>query len=193
MYLQTTRFVNLASAISNSSWITYSPFKLSANFSFSKIKAMLGIWDLSEVLPQGPDTILLFSLVSKQGTNYVAIPHMFKVFIQMLSNDPNDFFPSWDKSQWHISLHEKILQFMPHFIYCACEWILQMHSTAKRCHSRFKLGKPIIRLNTANCFISQSKFQNLTDFWSSFAKFKAELDMHTWFFESDTFWQNSLI
>jgi len=49
--------------------------------------------DLFEVLPQGPDTILLFSLVSRQGTSYVAIPHMFKVFIKMLFNAPNDFSP----------------------------------------------------------------------------------------------------
>lgn len=67
---------------------------LSANFSFRKITAVLGIMALFEVLRQGPDTILLFSLVSRQGTNYVAIPHMFKVFIKMLSHDPNDFFPS---------------------------------------------------------------------------------------------------
>jgi len=66
---------------------------LSANFSFRKITAVLGIMDLFEVLPQGPDTILLFSLVSRQGTSYVAIPHMFKVFIKMLFNAPNDFSP----------------------------------------------------------------------------------------------------
>jgi hypothetical protein len=67
---------------------------LSANFSFRKITAVLGITDLFEVLPQGPDTILLFSSVSRQGTNYVAIPHMFKVFMKMLLHHPNDFFPS---------------------------------------------------------------------------------------------------
>jgi len=55
--------------------------------------------DLSKALPQGPDTILLFSLVSRQGRSYVAIPHMFKVLIKVLLNTPNDFFPSWDKSQ----------------------------------------------------------------------------------------------
>jgi len=54
--------------------------------------------DLFEVFPQGPDTILLFSLVSKQGTSYVAIPHMFKVFIKMFSNAPNNYSPSWVKA-----------------------------------------------------------------------------------------------
>ena len=58
-----------------------------------------------------------------------------------------------------------------------------MLSIANRCHSRFKLGKLITWLNSAKCFTSQSKFQNLTDLRSSFAKFKAELHMHTLFFE----------
>jgi len=92
----------------------------------------------------------------------------------------------WDNHR-HISLHEKVPQFMPHFIYYACEWIPQMLSIVNRCHSRLKLGKSILWLNSANCFFSQSKFQNLTDLRSSFAKFRAELDMHTllsevWYF-----------
>jgi hypothetical protein len=53
----------------------------------------MGIMELFEVPRQGPDTILLFSLVSRQSTSYVAIHYTFKVFIKMFSHDPNDFFP----------------------------------------------------------------------------------------------------
>lgn len=96
-------------------------------------------------------------------------------------------FPLYEASHRHISIHEKVPQFMPHFTYCACEWILQLFSIVNRCHSTFKLGKSILRLNSANCFISQNKFQNLTDLRSSSAKFKAEFDTHTllveiWYF-----------
>lgn len=60
------------------------------------------IMDLFELLPQGPDTILLFSLVSRQGTSYVAIPHMFKAFNKMFSHDPTDFSPFMRQSQTHL-------------------------------------------------------------------------------------------